>query len=135
MKKYYILIYFFLFILSINVFSQNSKNDNKIKVYYFHFTARCITCRTVEEEAKKNLEILYPNLIKKGIISFQSINLDESESKVLAECYKIGGQSLIITKGDIKIDITREGFLYARNNPEKLKEVIKEKVDGLLNSK
>lgn len=135
MKKLNILSYFFLFITFIYAYPQNSRKDYKINVYYFHFTTRCITCKTVEEEAKKNLEILYPNLIKKGIISFQSINLDVPESKALAERYKIGGQSLIITKGDTKIDITREGFLYARNNPEKLKAVIKEKVDVLLNSK
>jgi len=37
-----------------------------------------------------------------------------------------------LVKGDQKINLTNEGFLYAVTNPTKLKSIIKEKVDGLL---
>lgn len=132
MKTFNSLIYLFLFLLTISTYSQSSKKDIKINVYYFHFTARCITCKTVEAEAKKSIESLYPELLKKGKINFQSINLDDPGSQNLAKRYNVGGQTLLITTDDKKIDITREGFMYARNNPEKFKTIIKEKIDELL---
>ena len=44
----------------------------------------------------------------------------------------VSGQSLFIIEGDTKINITNEGFLNARSNPDKLKQIIKEKIDPLL---
>lgn len=114
--------------------AQTAKKDvrpntsDKVEAYYFHFSSRCVTCKTVEAEAKADIESLYG-----GKVSFQAINLDEESSKALAEKLKIGGQTLIIVKGDTKIDITNEGFMYARSNPEKFKAIIKEKVDPLVN--
>ena len=103
-----------------------------IEAYYFHFTARCSTCRTVEAQAKESIEILYPDMINQGKITFQSINLEDASSKELAERLQISGQTLLLVKGDQKINITNEGFMYAVSQPDKLTTVIKEKIDGLL---
>jgi hypothetical protein len=114
-----------------NAQSEKTRVQNqvpgKVEAYYFHLTARCVTCKAVEAEAKKNLEILYP-----GKIRFQSINLEDAANKKIAERLQISGQTLLIVNGDTKINLTNEGFMYARNNPEKFKSIIKEKVDGLL---
>lgn len=104
----------------------------KIEAFYFHFTFRCPTCRTIEAKTKENLETLYPNQMKKGLITFKSINLDEASSRSLADRFGISGVELLIVKGDQKIDLTNVGFLYAMDRPEKFKKIIKEKVDGLL---
>jgi hypothetical protein len=110
----------------------SADNSDKIEAYYFHFTARCVTCRTIEAKAKENLETLYPNQMKQGLITFQSVNLEEDSSKPLAERLGVSGQTLLIVKGDEKINLTNEGFMYAVAKPEKFKEIINEKVDGLL---
>ena len=118
--------------------AQTEKKDvktgssDKIEAYYFHFTTRCATCRTVEAQAKENIETLYPDMINQGKITFQSINLEDASSKEIAEKLQISGQTLLLVKGDQKINITNEGFMYAVSQPEKLKAVIKEKIDGLL---
>ena len=91
-----------------------------------------MTCRTIEARAKENLETLYPNQIKQGLITFQSVNLDEASSKPLTEKLGVSGQTLLLVKGDQKINLTNEGFLYAVVKPEKFREIINEKVDGLL---
>ncbi|MCX6220943.1 MAG: nitrophenyl compound nitroreductase subunit ArsF family protein [Bacteroidia bacterium] len=101
--------------------------SEKIEAYYFHFNARCETCRAVESEAKADILSLYP-----GRATFRAINLDEISSKAIAEKLKVSGQTLLIVKGDKQINLTNEGFLYATTNPTKLKSVIKQKVDGLL---
>jgi len=110
----------------------SDNNSDKIEAYYFHFTARCITCKTIEARAKENLETLYPNQFKQGLITFQSVNLEEAVNKPLAEKLGVSGQTLLIVKGDKKVNLTNEGFMYAVVKPEKFKEIINEKVDGLL---
>jgi len=107
-------------------------NSDKIEVYYFHFTARCTTCRTIEARAKEFIETLYPNHFKQGLITFQSVNLEEASSKPLVDRLGVSGQTLLIVKGDKKINLTNEGFMYAVVKPEKFKEIINEKVDALL---
>ncbi len=104
----------------------------KVEAFYFHFNARCVTCKTVEAETKANIEMLYPELVKSGKVSFTAFNLDEPSGKAIAERLGVNGQTLLLVNGMQKINITNEGFMYARNDPEKFKAVIKEKVDGLL---
>jgi len=111
---------------------SSDSNSDKIEAYYFHFTARCVTCNTIEAKAKENLQSLYPNQFNQGLITFQSLNLEESVNKPLADRLGVSGQALLIVKGDKKINLTNEGFLYAVAKPEKFREIINEKVDGLM---
>jgi hypothetical protein len=110
----------------------SSASGNDVEVYYFHRTARCVTCKTVEAEARKNIETLYPGEVKKGKISFTSLNLEEATGKTIGDRLGVNSQTLLIVKGDQKINITNEGFLYAVGKPDKFKEIIKEKVDPLM---
>ena len=138
MRTIRILMAFALFMPIFACSAQTEKKDaktgspDKIEAYYFHFTARCMTCRTVEAQAKQNIETLYPELVKQGKISFQSVNLDEESSKALAEKLKVYGQTLLVVKGDKQIILTNEGFMYAVREPEKFKAIMKEKIDPLL---
>ncbi|KKR22639.1 MAG: hypothetical protein UT54_C0064G0001 [Candidatus Daviesbacteria bacterium GW2011_GWB1_39_5] len=75
---------------------------------------------------------VYPELVKSGQVSFTAVNLDEPDGKTIGKNLGVGGQTLLLVKGDQKINITNEGFMYAVSQPDKLKAVIKEKVDGLL---
>jgi hemin uptake protein HemP len=106
--------------------------DVEVEVYYFHMTTRCVTCKTVEAEARKNIEILYGDQLKSGKISFTALNLEEATGKTIGDKLGVNSQTLLIVKGDHKINITNEGFLYAVSQPRKFKEVIKSKIDPLI---
>jgi len=97
-----------------------------IEAYYFHNSARCVTCKAVESEAKADLESLYGKQV-----SFKALNLEDDATKPLAEKLEVSGQTLLVVKGDKKVNLTNEGFMYARTNPAKFKQIIKEKVDQL----
>lgn len=118
--------------ISFSVSAQTAAKPNQnlatatIEAYYFHNTARCVTCKAVESEAKADLESLYGKQV-----NFKSLNLEENATKPLAEKLQVSGQTLLIVKGDKKVNLTNEGFMYARTNPAKFKEIIKEKVDKL----
>lgn len=104
-------------------------NDNEmqdIKAYYFHFTRRCATCKAVESVSAEALKELYGESIV-----LKSVNLDDEANDELAEKIGVDGQSLLFVKGDKKIDITNDGFMYARTKPDKLKEKIEETIEAL----
>ena len=113
--------------VSNKVDNKKVAKTDKVEVFYFHYTRRCITCQAVENESKKAVEELYM-----GKVSFAGYNLEEPSGEQKGKELGVSGQSLLIVKGDTKINITNEGFMNARSNPEKLKEIIKEKIDPLL---
>jgi len=133
---------FFIIFGSFSCNAQNNKKQNtakafssKTEVYYFHFTRRCMTCNAVESESKKALESLYPEQVKKGTITFKGINLDDKSSEFAAKKCQASGQSLLIMSGKKRVDLTSQGFMYAKSNPDKLKQEIKKAIDPLLTSK
>lgn len=140
MKK--IAFFSLIFTLILGSFSCNAQTkkeqkttkevSNKVEVYYFHYTRRCITCNTVEEVTKKSIDELYPEQIKKGTISFTSVNLDDADSKAIAEKCKANGQALIVRGKGKSFDLTDKGFMLARSKPEALKEELKKAIDSLL---
>ncbi len=100
----------------------------KVEVYYFHFTHRCATCKAVESVSKEAVAKLYGDKV-----SFAGYNLDEEAGKAKGKELEVSGQTLLIVAGDTKINITNEGFMNARSNPEKLEAIIKEKIAPLIN--
>jgi hypothetical protein len=112
----------------------DKKNDNtrisntgKVEVYYFHYIRRCITCQSVENVTREAVAELYDDKV-----AFSDFNLEEEMGKQKGKQLGVSGQTLLIVSGDTKINITNEGFMNARSNPDKLKQIIKEKIDPLL---
>jgi hypothetical protein len=99
----------------------------KVEVYYFHFSRRCETCQAVESVSRQAVQDLYGDKVL-----FADVNLDDSAGAEKGKFLGISGQSLLVVSGSSKIDITSSGFLYARENPDKLKATIQEKADSLL---
>ena len=116
--------------------SENQKTENvlseDIQVYYFHNTARCITCNAVENETKIALEMFYADKMKAGAMEFTSLNIQEDEGKKMAQTLLVSGQTLLIVKGETHVNLTSEGFMNARTNPSKFHEILKTQVDKLL---
>jgi hypothetical protein len=110
--------------------AQGIETSN-VNVYYFHFTRRCATCLAVEENARKAVEALYPNEVKTGEYSFTSLNLDEASTKEIADKLGVGGQSLMVVRGNKKIDITSSAWLAAHDS-DKMKVEIKSGINKVL---
>jgi thiol-disulfide isomerase/thioredoxin len=114
--------------------SGNSKTDGnqepqkvKVDVYYFHTNTRCATCKAIESEAKQDVQELFGKEV-----SFAAYNLDDAAGEAKGKELDVNSQVLLVVKGSKKINITNEGFLYARTDPEKFKKIIEEKIKPLL---
>lgn len=122
----------FSFLIGVSLSAQTSSQDKQketpgVSVYYFHFNTRCETCRAVEDETKADISMLFGNKV-----SFNAYNLDKPEGDAKGKELGVNSQMLLVVKGDTKIDLTNEGFLYARTDPDKFKKVIEEKIKPLL---
>ena len=123
--------------LSVNTLAADKKTQTtvskaaKVEVYYFHFTRRCVTCQAVETETKAAIAALYPAQTKKGLITFKAVNLDEKKSEALAKKCKAEGQALLVISDGKRIDLTEQGFMYAKSSPNKLKAELKKTIDSL----
>ncbi|UCG28513.1 MAG: hypothetical protein JSV24_03905 [Bacteroidales bacterium] len=108
--------------------SESQLQSGMVKVYYFHFTQRCATCRAIEDETKKAIDELYSGALEEEKIAFIALNLEEEDGERMAEKLNISGQTLLIVKGGEQVNLTNEGFLYARTDPEKLREALQKAI-------
>lgn len=142
MKKVIWISIVFLALVAFLAFRPDGKADvssdaavtaaDKVEVYYFHFSRRCVTCIAVENKAQEAIIALYPDEYKKGKITFASVNLEDEKNKPIAERAKVTGQTLLVMSGEVRKDLTAEGFMYANNNFEKFKSEIKKAIDPLV---
>jgi hypothetical protein len=139
MRKSTLLSFVFITLFAFSCDAQTNQkpavaltNNGDVEVYYFHMTIRCVTCKTIEAEARKNIEMLYPEQFKSGKISFTALNIEEPAGQITGQRLGVNSQAILIVKGDQKFNITNEGFLYAVSQPEKFTEVMKSKIDPLI---
>jgi hypothetical protein len=135
-KSLALVLIVFLSSVSCNGQANNQKvaqtiGSSKVSVYYFHFTRRCATCMAVEENARKAVEVLYPNEVKSGDYSFTSMNLDIAGTKEIANKLGVGGQTMMVVRGDKKLDITSAVWMAA-HDLDKMKVEIKSGIDKVL---
>ncbi len=111
---------------------ENKQSDDSqvkaenVQVYYFHMTRRCATCKAVENVSKQAVKEMDGNNV-----SFAAYNVEKPEGEEQAKKLGVHGQGLLIVSGDKKINLTREGFMFARTKPEKLKELVQQKINSL----
>lgn len=110
------------------VVSANQLHPDMVEVYYFHFIQRCATCQAIENETKKAIDELYSEALNNEKIAFISLNLEEEDGKKMAEKLNISGQTLLIVKDGKQVNLTNDGFLYARTNPEKFIEALQKAI-------
>lgn len=107
--------------------TSSSIEISSVEVYYFHFTRRCVTCRTIEKITREVVSELQDERVH-----FEALNIEKKEGRKMAGKLGVNGQSLLIVSGDMSVDLTRQGFLYALTDPERLKNIILEKIQSFL---
>jgi len=70
--------------------TSTTTTNTKLQIFYFHSTNRCITCNSIENNAKLLLQESFKTEMDNGIIKFASYNIDEDANKALVEKYQIG---------------------------------------------
>ena len=104
-------------------------DDPTVYVYYFHTKLRCKGCNAVESVTRQTVKDNYEG---NNSVKYIEVNLDGEEDEHLIEKYRVAWNTLIIIKGDMKVNITNDAFAWAENSPEVLTEQIITEVNRFL---
>lgn len=107
---------------------------DKLEVYYFHSTARCVSCRTIGQYVKETMEQNYSQQIAEGKIDYREINVEESENFDIASKFRASGSSLKINKIIGEQDNIEEDKMVWRlmGDEDKFKSYLITKIDSYL---
>ena len=80
--------------------SKEAVLPTKIVVYYFHTTARCASCRTIEQYSHDVIASKFKNELDNKFIEWQVTNIDEASNKHFIQDYQLKSMSLVLVKND-----------------------------------
>ena len=83
----------------------------KIEVFAFHATQRCISCINISKYAKAVIEEKFTPEVAFGKIIFKEINIEMPENKQIAKDYQVSGSSLYIT-------VTKDGQTFKEEDTD-----------------
>jgi ATP adenylyltransferase/5',5'''-P-1,P-4-tetraphosphate phosphorylase II len=122
-------------VLSLGLMAQKTSKNQKVKVYYFHATQRCHTCNEIERLAKETVEVKFANELKNNIVSYDAVDYENKDNKVLLDKYEIYGSTLLVVrtgKKEQKSDLTNMAFQYALSKPDKLQEELAKEIAKMI---
>jgi len=70
--------------------------SEKIEVFVFHATQRCISCINIGKYTQAVIEEKFPDELKSGKITFKEVNIDLPENFQMAKDYGVSGSALYI---------------------------------------
>ena len=137
MKFTFSLLLMMLIILP--AFSQNKPTGPvkaRVEVLYFHPNDRCPIDQAIEENSLKTVHTYFLTELKNGKLKFQVLNTDEPANAKVVSGFDINAQALYLVKHDkgkeLKTDLTKFAFDYAKSNPGKFKSGLKEEIEKAL---
>lgn len=122
---------------------KNAKSENeaiakiaadKLEVYYFHRTQRCVSCMTMGEYINKTILEYFADEMANGVIDYQEINIDLPENKDLARKFQATGSALFlnaIQNDEDHIQNVMEIWNW-KSSEDGFKSALKQKIDNLL---
>lgn len=115
-------------------YGQQSKNNDGVKVIYFHRTVRCNTCLEIDKIVKEVIQKNYGKEVDKKLISYQSIDFQQDDN-ALIRYYNVESPTLLIVKykkgKEEIVNLTKDGFKYALSNPSQFKKIVIAKINEL----
>jgi hypothetical protein len=118
---------------------QSSTNKSTyIQVIDFHTTHRCVTCKAIEKQAIDALNNHFKSELDNGIVTFQTINIDDESNYAIAEEFEASGTALfinIISNGiSTKVDLTQFSFMNAMSEDDSFEKGFVEEINKALDS-
>lgn len=70
--------------------------SKKVIVYYFHPTARCVTCLNIENYTHETIDSKFRKEQKDKILFFRSVNIEDSLNEHFVNDFKLTSSSVIL---------------------------------------
>lgn len=116
-------------LLALMVTAQTGSGD-LVEVVYFHGKQRCATCMAIERNARELVEKEFA--AQRGKVRFKVVDISTPEGAKLARDYRVTWSSLYVTRWrggkEKRDDMTKFAFRYARSNPSKFKQGLRDEI-------
>ncbi len=73
-------------------------DETKVIAYYFHLTARCVTCRAIEAYSREVIEQRFGGDIASGRLQFKLVNVQFKENRHFVKDFELVGQGLVLVE-------------------------------------
>jgi len=73
---------------------------NRVVAYYFHVTARCTTCMTIQAYTAEALTAGFRDALASGELEFRPVNIQRAENRHFIQDYKLYTRSVVIARFD-----------------------------------
>ncbi len=97
---------------------------DRIVAYYFHVTARCVTCRSIESYSREAIEQGFAKDLKEGRLEWRPVNIQLPENRHFVRDYQLYTRSLVLVK-------IRGGKQVEYRNLEKVWDLVSNKAEFL----
>ena len=67
-----------------------------VRVYYFHGTTRCATCKTIEAYAHETVATAFAPDLKAGSLEWKTVNVDEPANQHFVRDFKLYTRSVVV---------------------------------------
>ncbi len=94
-----------------------TQSPHKVIIYYFHGTARCPSCRKIEDYTREAIENGFAGAIKNGLMEWRPVNVEEQGNEHFIKDYELYTKSVVIVD-------TRNGKQIRWKNLEKVWELL-----------
>jgi hypothetical protein len=94
--------------------------DSKVVVYYFHGTARCLTCRKFESFSIEALQQAFAEAINDGRLEWRVVNVEQPDNEHFIKDYQLYSKSIVVVK-------IRNGRQTAWKNLRRIWELVRDK--------
>lgn len=119
-----------------NVKETTVAAKNYVEVIYFHGKQRCATCRAIEQVTREVVEQQFAEQVKNGTVKLRIVDISDPKNEQIADKYEIAFSSLLVVKhigqNETVVNLTDDGFSYARNEPETFKKKLTESIKANL---
>jgi hypothetical protein len=70
-----------------------------VRVYYFHATSRCSTCRTIEAYTHEAVRTGFPEALQQGRLEWNLVNIDEPANRHFIQDYQLYTRAVVLVDG------------------------------------
>lgn len=74
--------------------------SHHVTATYFHNTARCVTCRSIEKRSREAIEAAFADELASGQLTWRALNMEERENEHYAIDYGLPYASLVLAEAD-----------------------------------
>jgi hypothetical protein len=76
--------------------TPQQRGPNKVIAYYFHVSARCVTCRNIENYSKEVIHQRFAEELGAGTLEWRLVNVQLPENRHYIQDYELFTKSLVV---------------------------------------